>query len=74
MKMLDINGQEFREGGAALLLCEVIAIEPEGIHVRVMNSESHFLVGCKQDEVLGGVVADSELTVFVEEKKPCPTG
>ena len=64
--MLDINGQELREGGMALLLCEVLAIELDGVRIRVMNSEMELGVGAKHDEVLGGLVADSELTAFVE--------
>lgn len=64
--MFDINGQEFREQGGALLLCEVLEIVPEGVRVRILNSDMELLVGAKQDEVLGGLVADSELTVFVE--------
>jgi hypothetical protein len=63
--MLDINGREFHEGGAALLLCEVLAIEPEGVRVRIMNSDMELLVGVKHDEVLGGKVADSELTAVL---------
>jgi hypothetical protein len=60
----DINGNELREGAAASLLCEIVAIEPEGIRVRVMNSELELQIGTHQDEVLGGDVADSELTAF----------
>jgi hypothetical protein len=72
--VLDINGQEFREKGLAMLLCEVVAIEPEGVRIRIMNSEEEMLVGCKRDEVLGGLVADSELTVFDDDGvKPCRT-
>jgi hypothetical protein len=62
--MFDINGQELREGGAALLLCEIVAFEAEGIRVRVMNSEIELLIGVRQDEALGGLVADSELTAL----------
>jgi hypothetical protein len=62
--MKDINGGELREGSAAMLLCEVLAIDAEGVRVRVMNSELEILVGVKHDEVLGGMVADSELTAF----------
>jgi hypothetical protein len=62
--MKDINGGEFREGGMAMLLCEVVAIEESGVRVRVMNSTEELLVGAKHDEVLGGLVADSELTAF----------
>jgi hypothetical protein len=68
--MLDINGQEFRKGGAALLLCEVLEVLDEGVRVRIMNSEIELLVGAKHDEVLGGQVADSELTAFVEQAPP----
>lgn len=64
--MLDINGQELREGGLAMLLCEVLEIEPQGVRVRVMNSDMELGVGAKHDEVLGGMVADSELTAFAE--------
>jgi hypothetical protein len=62
--MKDINGGEFREGGMAMLLCEVVAIEESGVRARVMNSTEELLVGAKHDEVLGGLVADSELTAF----------
>ena len=62
--MKDINGGEIREGGMAMLLCEVLAIDDAGVRVRVMNSELEILVGVKHDEVLGGAVADSELTAF----------
>jgi hypothetical protein len=64
--LLDINGQEIREGGLAILLCEVIEIEPAGVRLRIMNSEIELSVGAKNDEVLGGLVADSELTAFTE--------
>ncbi len=66
MKLLDINGQEIREGGLAMLLCEVIEIEPSLVRVRILNSEMELGVITKRDEVLGGLVADSELTAFVE--------
>lgn len=65
--MKDVNGGELREGGLAMLLCEVVAIEDHGVRVRVMNSELEIQVGAKFDEVLGGsggAVADSELTAF----------
>jgi hypothetical protein len=65
--MLDINGQELRVGECALLLCEVLDITPEGVRVRVMNSTEELLVGVKHDEVLGGLVADSELTAFIPD-------
>jgi hypothetical protein len=68
--MLDINGQAIVEGGAALLLCEVLEIQPGCIRLRVMNSEMELAVGAKHDEVLGGMVADSELTALVEENAP----
>jgi hypothetical protein len=60
----DINGGELRQGGIAMLLCEVLAIDESGVRVRVMNSELEILVGVKHDEVLSGAVADSELTAF----------
>jgi hypothetical protein len=69
--VLDINGQELREGAAASLLCEIVAIEPEGIRVRVMNSDMELLVGTHHDEVLGGLVADSELTAQPREYRNC---
>ncbi len=70
--MLDINGQEIREGGAALLLCEVLETLPDGVRIRVMNSELEILVGARHDEVLGGSVADSELTAFLEDVAQTP--
>jgi hypothetical protein len=65
--MKDINGGELRAGGAAMLFCEVQAIDADGVRVRVMNSDLEILVGYKHDEVLGGLVADSELTAFEEQ-------
>ncbi len=62
--MLDINGNDLREGDVARLLCEIVSIEPRGIAVRIMNSDIVLYVGTKRDEVLGGEVADSELTKF----------
>lgn len=67
--MKDINGGELREGGMAMLLCEVLATNEDHVHVRVMNSDLEITVGVKYDEVLGGLVADSELTAF-EEQSP----
>jgi hypothetical protein len=64
--MKDINGQELREGGSAQLLCEILSIEDGQIVLRVMNSDTTLAVGTKHDEVLGGLVADSELTAFDE--------
>jgi hypothetical protein len=64
--VLDINGGELREGGLAQLLCEVVAIGDDGVRLRVLNSDMDLYVGAKHDEVLGGLVADSELTAFVE--------
>ena len=65
--MVDINGQVIEESRLALLLCEVIEIEPAGVRIRIMNSDTELAVGAKYDEVLGGMVADSELTAFVED-------
>lgn len=63
----DINGQVLREGDAVQLLCKIVSVDPrEGVLVRVMNSDMEMLVGCKHDEALGGIVADSELAKFVE--------
>ena len=68
--MLDINGQELRQGGLASLLCQVLEVEADHVRIRVMNSDMEMAVGAKHDEVLGGMVADSELTAFVEEPPP----
>jgi hypothetical protein len=62
--MLDINGQELRECALAMLLCQVLDIGEDSVRVRVLNSELEIDVGAKHDEVLGGLVADSELTAF----------
>ena len=70
--ILDINGQELREGDPASLLCQVVSIEPEGLAVRIMNSEMVLQVGVRQDEALGGLVADSELTKFMEIERTAP--
>jgi len=82
--MLDINGQELREGDLAQLLCEVFSIEKDGIGVRILNSDMRLFVAFTRDEALGGMVASSELTRFVvadensvpdpfnEEVKPWP--
>lgn len=67
----DVHGHEFRKGGAALLLCEVLELEPNLVRIRVMNSEMEMAVGVSRDEVLGQV-ADSELTVFVEATPATP--
>ena len=65
--MLDINGQPLSTGDPVQLLCEVVSIDPEeGVRVRILNSEMELVVGCKHDEALGGWVADSELSKFVE--------
>lgn len=70
MTIADINGGELREGGMAMLLCEVVAIDQQGVRVRVMNSELEVLVGMKRDEVFDGIVADSELTAFDPNQPP----
>ena len=63
----DINGQLLNQGDAVQLLCKIVSLDPaEGIRVRIMNSEMELLIGCKHDEALGGMVADSELAKFVE--------
>ena len=62
--MLDINGSPLLPGSPASLLCEILAVEDDHVRVRVMNSELEIAVGVKHDEVLGGLVADSELTAF----------
>lgn len=62
--MLDINGQPLNQGDTAQMLCEVIEISDRGVLVRVMNSELQLLVDAKHDEVLGGLVVGSELTLF----------
>ena len=67
--MLDINGQSIRENGMALLLCQVLAIEKDHLRIRIMNSEMELAVGAHHDEVMGGLVADSELTAFEPESQ-----
>jgi hypothetical protein len=64
--MLDINGQELRQGKLGLLLCEILDLDGEGARVRILNSDMELYVGARHDEALGGLVADSELTAFVE--------
>lgn len=74
--MKDINGDELVKGAAALLLCEILSIEQHQVVVRIMNSDTELAVGTKHDEVLGGLVADSELTAFHDETSAgikCPT-
>ncbi len=61
----DVNGQELKKGGLALLLCEIVDVETELVRIRIMNSEMELAVGISHDEVLGRV-ADSELTAFVQ--------
>jgi len=68
VKVLDINGQEISKGGMVLLLCEVLDLEPGCVRIRVMNSEMQLGVGTHHDEVLGGTVADSELTAFFPDQ------
>jgi hypothetical protein len=66
----DINGQRLEKGGMALLLVQVVDFsehdEPRHVRIRVANSDLEMAVGARFDEALGGVVADSELTAFVE--------
>lgn len=62
--MLDINGQEILEGATGALLCEVLGMDEEGVRVRILNSEMELVIGCKNDEALGGLVADSEFAMF----------
>jgi hypothetical protein len=63
--MLDINGSEITERGLGQLLCEIVSVDPaEGVRVRILNSEVELLIGCKHDEALGGMVADSELAMM----------
>jgi hypothetical protein len=71
--MLDINGQRLLPGKPASLLCEILAVEDDHVRVRVMNSELEIAVGVKHDEVLGGLVADSELTAFLESQSALTT-
>jgi hypothetical protein len=71
--MLDINGLEVVEGSLGKLLCEILSVDPEeGVRVRILNSEMELLIGCKQDEALGGLVADSEFAML-ESACPCPS-
>jgi hypothetical protein len=73
--VFDINGQPLRQGRDALLLCEILDITERGVHLRVRNSTEEMLVSITHDEVLGGLVAGSELTAFLEtenESKPDP--
>jgi hypothetical protein len=66
--MLDINGREVEEGRLGKLLCEVLSADPdEGLRVRILNSEIELLIGCKQDEALGGLIADSEFAMLEEQ-------
>lgn len=73
MKVLDINGQELREGAGASLLCEILEVTHEGVRIRVLNSEMVMLVSISHDEVLGGLVAGSELTAFLEKPEEAPS-
>lgn len=63
--MLDINGELLEKGGTASLLCEILDVSEQGVHIRVMNSDHELLVSASHDEVLGGLVASSELTAFL---------
>jgi hypothetical protein len=70
--MLDINGQELRERDLVQILCEIVELDPnEGVKVRILNSEQELLVTLQQDEVLGGLVASSELSKFIPSPAPC---
>jgi hypothetical protein len=63
--MLDINGREINEGCLGKVLVEVVSVDPaEGVHIRILNSEIELLIGCKQDEALGGLVADAEFAML----------
>jgi hypothetical protein len=68
LKVLDINGQELCAGGDAMLLCEILEISDEYVRIRVRNSTTELFVSITHDEVLGGLVAGSELTAFLEAR------
>ena len=70
--MLDINGQEIRKGALASLLCEVLDVQDDHVHLRVLNSDHELAVGARNDEAFGDLVADSELTAFLEEPLAAP--
>jgi hypothetical protein len=70
--MLDINGVDIREGRVGQLLVQVVKIDPAtGIHVRILNSEYDLVVGCREDEALGGFVADSEFAMLTNSATDC---
>lgn len=47
------------------LLCQVLEAGPEGVLVRILNSDIELTVGVKHDEALGGLIADSEFAMIV---------
>jgi len=66
--MFDINGNELREGGHGMLLVEIEELTDEGALVRLMNSDVRLFITAREDQVLGGLVASSELTAFEPEQ------
>jgi len=71
--MLDINGREIEAGMTGQLLCEVVSVDGDGVVLRILNSETELVVGCKHDEALGGVIADSEFAVLdIRHEKAAP--
>lgn len=72
--MKDVNGDEIRVRDLAQLLCQVQEISPDGVRVRILNSEQELLISAEADEVLGGedLVASSELSRF--SGSPGPLG
>jgi hypothetical protein len=71
--VLDINGQPLTEGGLASLLCQIVEISGDGVRLRILNSDEELVVSARHDEVFGGLVADSELTAFIEAPAAAPS-
>lgn len=68
--MKDNNGNEIRKGEPVALLCEVIAVEANGVVIKILNSPLYqMLVSAKFDEVAGDLVASSELIAFAKDKE-----
>lgn len=65
--MKDKGGHEIKIGEVAALLCQVVAIEQEGVVVKICNSSMQLLVTAKPDDLGNDRVASAELMAISEE-------
>lgn len=63
--MLDSTGQNLEVGDTAQLLCEVTAIDEDGVRVRVLNSEQELLISIEPGDEIMAPHVSAELTKLV---------